>query len=495
MAETQTTNAPRILPKILEAAQLNQQIKSLTPMIKGRFLGTHEEVSQEERLLSGLAGILFNLAETSDKYDKGQVLDIVRRIDMTVNSQLNAILHHPVFQELEATWRGISGLVENTNFESNIQIALLDTSKAELHQDFDSYSTDVFGGALFGKVYKTEYDQYGGKPYGCLVGLYEFDTSPSDLFWLRNMSKVAAAAHAPFIASVKPQFFGCQTIEDVEAIRDLDALFAQPQFGQWISLRDSQESSYLGLAFPRHVLRLPWNPERNPSPGLQFTEETNGERSKYLWGNSALLVARNLIRSFEQSGWCQYIRGPAGGGHIAGLPVDTFNVRGENEVRIPVEMYIPDYRELEFARNGIANLVYRKGTAEAVFFSVPSIRLPKEYRDPKDSENSQLVANLAYTFSVSRIAHYFKSIVRDNIGDNSDANSIKGQLTAWLARYVTSAVAPNDLTMRRFPFKQTEVSVEAAPGRIGYYNCKVAILPHILFEGMDIELRLESRLG
>ena len=99
------------------------------------------------------------------------------------------------------------------------------------------------------------------------------------------------------------------------------------------------------------------------------------------------------------------------------------------------------------------------------------------------------------TSAVSRIAHYFKSIVRDNIGDNSDAKSLKEQLTTWLERYITKAVAPNDITMRRFPFKAAEVLVEPSPGRIGFYNCKVAILPHIQFEGMDIELRLESRLG
>ena len=204
MAEVQTETERRILPKLLEAAQLGKQVKSLTPMIQDRFVSTREDVSQEERLLSGLAGIVFNLDESASKYEKGQVLDIVRRIDETVNAQLNEILHHASFQDLEATWRGISGLVENTNFSSNIQIALLDVSKDELHQDFDSNSTDVFSGALFGKVYKTEYDQYGGKPYGCLLGLYEFDTTPSDLFWLRNMSKVAAAAHAPFVAAVKP---------------------------------------------------------------------------------------------------------------------------------------------------------------------------------------------------------------------------------------------------------------------------------------------------
>jgi type VI secretion system protein ImpC len=206
-------------------------------------------------------------------------------------------------------------------------------------------------------------------------------------------------------------------------------------------------------------------------------------------------MARNLIRSFEEAGWCQYIRGPRGGGLVQGLPVDTFNIRGEDELRMPVEICIQDYRELEFSRNGIMALVYKKGSGDAAFFSAQGIKLPKEYKDHKDTENSQLVANLSYTFSVSRVAHYVKSIIRDNIGDNSTADTVKTQLSNWLEQYTTSQVQPNDLTMRRFPFKTVAVEVEAKPGRIGYYDCRVFILPHIQFEGMDIELQLESRLG
>lgn len=495
MAETTTGAAPSLIKQLLEKAQLNPSATSTSLMIQDGFQKTVEEVSPEDRFLSGLSAVLFNIDASGGRYDKGQVLEAVLRIDQTVNDQLNEIFHHPAFQQVEATWRGISDLVENTNFASNITIDLLDVGKDELYQDFESNSTDVFSGALFSKVYKTEYDQYGGRPYGCLLGLYEFSTSPRDLFWLRNMSKVAAAAHAPFIAAVEPSFFGCKSVEEVEAIRDLDGVFSQPKMAQWMSLRDTPEASYLGLTFPRYVVRLPWNPETNPSPGLRFHEITRGVRQNYLWGNSALLLARNLIRSFEESGWCQYIRGPRGGGLIQGLPVDTFNVRGESELRIPVEICIQDFRELEFSRNGIMSLIYKKGSGDATFFSAQAIKLPKEFKDPKDSENSQLVANLSYTFSVSRVAHYIKSIVRDNIGDNSDADSVKNQLSNWLEQYTTSQVQPNDLTMRRFPFKATQVEVEARPGRIGYYDCKVAILPHIQFEGMDVELQLESRLG
>ncbi|MFO0580131.1 MAG: type VI secretion system contractile sheath large subunit [Polyangia bacterium] len=493
MAETQGATTG-IIDRLLAAAQLEGKAPTNTLMIRDKFSSVNEDVSTEDRFVSALAAMLFN-TESSGRFEKGQVLESVSRIDTLINEQLNEIFHDPTFQNMEATWRGISGLVENTNFSANISIDLLDVSKEELYQDFENNSTDVFNGALFGKVYQTEYDQYGGTPYGCMLGLYEFSSVPRDIFWLRNMSKVAAAAHAPFVSAVSPAFFGCKDIEEVETIRDLDGLLSHPKFGQWQALRDTPEASYLGLCLPRYVVRLPWHPEKNPCPGISFSETTSGERDKYLWGNATLLVARNLVRSFDQSGWCQYIRGPNGGGNINALPVDTFNVRGEEEIRVPVEMIIPDFREFEFTRNGFMVLVYKKGTAEATFFNAQSIKLAKEFKDPKDTENSQLVTNLSYTFSVSRIAHYIKSIVREDIGDNSNDKSIKDKITAWLNQYVTTQVQPNDITMRRFPFKAVDVKVEAKPGRIGFYDCKIAILPHIQFEGMDVELQLESRLG
>jgi type VI secretion system protein ImpC len=207
-----------------------------------------------------------------------------------------------------------------------------------------------------------------------------------------------------------------------------------------------------------------------------------------------MLFAQNMVRSFAQTGWCQYLRGPKGGGLVSGLPVHTFNVRGEEELKIPIEMAIPDYRELEFANCGFMPLIYRKGTADACFFSCQSLKKAKKFKDPKDSENAQLVTNLSYTFSVTRIAHYVKSIMRDNIGSSADATYIKDTLTKWIYRYVTTVVNPDDRTLRRYPFKAASVEVVERPGSIGWYDCKMAILPHIQFEGMDAELRLDARL-
>jgi type VI secretion system protein ImpC len=485
------------LRRFLSSMRLNPDVDTPVPALGEGMKVSAAPLREEDRFLSGLAAVLLNF-DTSQgaKFDKAQVLNVISRIDEIVTDQVNEVLHHPKFQELESTWRGLDDLVSSTNFRANVMIDILDVSKDELFDDFDSNSADISTSALFKKLYIAEYDQYGGKPYGSVIGLYEFKHTPSDEFWLKIMSKIAAASHAPFVSAMSPEFFGCNSIEELAAIKDLEGLLNQPKYSSWNALRDTPEAAYLGMTLPRYVLRLPYDPVKNPvGKGFNFKESVRGDiDGEYLWGNSAILFAKNMIRSFTTSGWCQYLRGPKGGGLVSGLPVHTYNTRGEEEIKIPVEMVIPDYRELEYANSGFMPLVYRKGTGDACFFSAQSVKKPKQFVDPKDSENAQLACNLSYTFSITRIAHYVKCVMRDNIGSSADAIYIQGELDRWIQQYVTVVTNPDDLTLRYYPFKAASVEVVERPGSIGWYDCKMAILPHIQFEGMDVELRLDARL-
>lgn len=483
------------LKRFLSSMKLNPDVSEPVPMVSNNLETITENIRDEDRFLSGLAAVLMNIDAKAGKFDKGAVQNLIAHIDEIVNSQVNQIIHNEKFKSMEADWRSLNDLVLNTNFRANVMIDIIDVGKDELFDDFDSNAVDITGSALFKKAYVAEYDQYGGKPYGSIIGLYEFEHTPRDEFWLKIMGKIAAASHAPFISAVSPRFFGCDTIEELSAIKDLEGLVNHPRYGSWNALRESDVAAYIGLTLPRYILRKPYDPVTNPCGNFAFKEEVRGDNSAdYLWGSSAILFAQNMVRSFITSGWCQYLRGPKGGGLVNGLPVHTFNVRGEEEIKIPVEMSIPDYRELDFANAGFMPLVYRKGTADACFFSCQSLKKAKKFKDPKDSENAQLVTNLSYTLSVTRIAHYVKCIMRDNIGSSADAAYIQRVLTNWIFQYVTTVVNPDDLTLRYYPFKKAAVSVVERPGMIGFYDCSVAILPHIQFEGMDVELRLDARL-
>lgn len=483
------------LRRFLSSMRLSTEVKEATPMIQESLQVVKEDVSEEDRFLSGLAALLLNVDTSVGRLDKGNIQKLIARIDLIVNEQLNEIIHHENFKKMESAWRSLNDVILNTNFKADVMIDIFDVGKEELFDDFEANAVDITGSALFKKVYVSEYDQYGGKPFGAIVGLYEFEHTPHDEFWLNIMGKIAAASHAPFIGSVSPKFFGCDSIEELAAIKDLEGLLNHPKYGSWNKLRDTEHAAYLGLALPRYITRLPYDPESNPCREIPFQEAVRGDNNEdYLWGSAATPFVQNMVNSFVQSGWCQYVRGPKGGGLVRGLPVHTFNVRGEEEIKIPIEMQIPDYRELEFANCGFMPLVYRKGTADACFFSCQSLKKPKKFKDPKDSENAQLVTNLSYTFSITRIAHYVKSIMRDNIGSNADAEYIKNSLTNWIFQYVTTVVDPDDLTLRFYPFKKASVEVVEREGMIGWYDCKMAILPHIQFEGMDVELRLDARL-
>ena len=483
------------LKRFLSSMRLKPEVSEPVPMIQDDLKSIERDVSEEDRFISGMAALLLNVEPVGGKFDKGGILEVIASIDVMVNEQVNQIIHNESYKEFESNWRSLNDLILNTNFKADVMIDILDVTKEELMEDFESNSVDIMGSALFNKVYIAEYDQYGGKPMGSILGLYDFKHTPDDEFWLRTMGKIAAASHAPFVGSVSPQFFGCDTMAELEAIKDLEGLMNHPKYGSWNALRDSEEAAYIGLTLPKYISRLPYDPETNPCRTINFTENVAGDDdADYLWGSAATLFAQNMVRSFETSGWCQYLRGPKGGGLVSGLPVHMFNVRGEDEMKVPVEMVVPDYRELEFANCGFIPLIYRKGTADACFFSCQSIKKPKKFKDPKDSENSQLVTNLSYTLSVTRIAHYVKCIMRDNIGSSADAAYIKDTLNNWISQYVTTVVNPDDLTLKYYPFKAYSVEVEERPGQIGWYDCAISILPHIQFEGMDVELKLDARL-
>ena len=496
VAATNNSTETWDVKRFLSSMRLDADGPAPVPMVSNDLQTVDDTISDSDRFVSGMAAILMNIDPSAGKFDKGAVQSLIARIDQLITLQLNAVIHSEQFKAMESQWLALYDLIQNTNFRANVVIDILDVSKDDLYMDFDSNSVDITGSALFKKIYIAEYDQYGGQPYGSIIGLYEFYHTPHDEFWLKIMGKIAAASHAPFIGAVSPKFFGCETMDELAAFKDVEGLISQPRYGSWNTLRDSEVAAYIGLTLPRYILRLPYDPETNPAGKLNFKEEVRGNNSlDYLWGSATMLFAKNMVRSFIGSGWCQYLRGPKGGGLVPGLPVHMFNIRGEEEMKIPVEMTIPDYRELEFANAGFIPLIYRKNTADACFFSCQSIKKSKKYKDSKDSENSQLVTNISYSYSITRIAHYIKCIMRDNIGSSADAPYIEKNLNEWLFQYVTTVVNPDNLTLRSYPFKAASVVVKERPGMIGWYDCAISVLPHIQFEGMDVELRLDARLG
>src|SRR3954465_3244255 len=251
---------------------------------------------------------------------------IIAELAQKLSEQINLILHHEDFQKLEGAWRGIHYLVNNTETDEMLKIRFMNISKLDLGKTLKRYKGTAWDQSpLFKKVYDAEYGQFGGEPFGCLVGDYYFDHSPPDVELLGEMSKVAAAAHTPFIAASSPTIMQMSSWQELANPRDLTKIFTTPEYAAWRSLRESEDSRYLGLAMPRYLSRLPYGAKTNPVEDFAFEEDVgNADHNKYVWSNAAYAMAVNVNRSYKMYGWCTHIRGVESGGVVESLPCHTF---------------------------------------------------------------------------------------------------------------------------------------------------------------------------
>ena len=429
-----------------------------------------------------------------DKVDKELLDSLISQVDRKISSQLDAVLHNPEFQKLEASWRGLKFLVDRTDFRKNIKVELVNASKEALAQSFED-APELTQSALYKTVYTDAYDQPGADPYSAIVGAFDVDNSPQDIALVRRISQVAASAHAPFIGSAGPQFFGKESAEEWRKIPDLAAYMETLDFTKWNSFRESDDARYVGLTFPRFVLRLPYGADSTPTKGFSYEEGVKGEdHEKYLWGNAAFAFASNLSRAFARDGWSIQIRGPQSGGKVEDLPVHLYDVGKGKQAKIPTEVPISETLEFEASNLGFIPLSVYKGRDYAAFFSANSAQKPKEYDQPEATANSRINSRLPYVFLASRIAHYLKVLQRETIGAIKDASKVEEELNDWLGRLIIRQrdVGPDQVA--KYPLREGRVHVYDVEDNPGFYRVEMTIMPHFQVEGMDISLSLVGKM-
>ena len=423
---------------------------------------------------------------------------LIAGIDKKLTDQVNAVLHHRDFQALEGAWRGLHYLVNNTETDEMLKIKVMNISKKDLHKTVKKFKGTAWDQSpIFKKVYESEYGTFGGEPFGCLVGDYYFDHSPPDVELLGEMAQVSAAAHTPFIAGASPAIMQMESWQELANPRDLTKIFQTPEYAPWKSLREAEDSRYIGLAMPRFLARYPYGAKTDPVEEFDFEEDTEGaDHNKYCWSNSAYAMATNITRAFKYFGWCSRIRGVESGGAVEGLPVHTFPTDdGGVDMKCPTEIAITDRREAELAKNGFMPLLHKKNTDFAAFIGAQSLQKPFEYDDPDATANANLSARLPYLFAICRFAHYLKCIVRDKIGSFKERDEMQRFLQKWIMQYVDgNPQTSSEETKARRPLAAAEVVVEEVEGNPGYYTSKFYLRPHYQLEGLTVSLRLVSKL-
>ena len=475
------------------------EASDFSSLLNKEFKPKSDRAKEEvESAVSTLAQyVLKGVSTVSDDAIKS-IQSIIAEIDRKLTDQVNLILHNAEFQKLESAWRGLHYMVNNTETDELLKIRVMNISKKELAKTLKKFKgTSWDQSPLFKKIYEEEFGQFGGEPFGCLMGDYHFDHSPQDVELLAQIAQISAASHAPFITGVSPSTLQMDSWSELANPRDLTKIFSTPDYAAWRSLRESDDARYIGMAMPRFLSRLPYGAKTDPVDEFDFEEDTEAANSSnYTWSNAAYAMATNINRSFKLYGWCSRIRGIESGGAVENLPVHSFPTDdGGVDMKCPTEIAISDRREAELAKAGFMPLIHKKNSDFAAFIGAQSLQKPAEYDDPDATANANLAARLPYLFATCRFAHYLKCIVRDKIGSFKEKDDMQKWLNNWIMNYVDGDPANSSETTKAMkPLAAAEVVVEEVEGNPGYYTSKFFLRPHYQLEGLTVSLRLVSKL-
>ena len=483
-------------------------LAALGEEIDSQFGTTDDEAKTRAAIADAVGVLAQKAAEGTIPSDIVRYINgVIAELDAQLTEQVNEIIHHPEYQELEATWRGLDFLVRRTPARDNLKIRVMPVSKKELGKELDKYAGARWQqSAFFKRVYGDGIDKFNGEPYGCVIGAYYFDHTAPDVALLQEIAKTAASAHAPFIASAGPKLLGFDRWDKLNDPESIKAIMATPERARWRALRDQEDARYLGLTMPRFLARDPYG-ENNPVEEFNFVETTTStvetkagsqvqrpDASKFCWANAAFAMGANVNRAFAKYNWCVKIR-DVDGGRVEDLPVHTFPTDdGSTDATCPTEIAIGKIRATEIEQLGLIPLCHFQNTNYAVFNSANSVQQPKNYDEPDAKANAELASRLQYMFAVSRFSHYLDAMAVHWRGKFTSRDELQRDLVKWVKQYVLeSPQLHSEIDKARKPLAHAAVEVSDVEGKPGYFQATFRLKPHFQFEGIKASVRLVSK--
>ena len=429
---------------------------------------------------------------------------LIAAIDRALSAQVNAIIHHPEFQRLEASWRSLHYLCAVSHDIEGTKVRFLPLSWRELSRDL-TRAVEFDQSQIFDKVYNQEFGMPGGEPYGLLVGDYEIIPQQSHIDVLRELATVCAAAFAPLICGCSPAMFGFDSFAELGIPMDLGKRFQQAELVPWRNFqRDparNDDLRFIGLTLPHVLVREPWADDGSRHDGFRFREEVDRDgRRGYLWSSAAFAFASVVMRAFGDCGWFTQIRGARrdvlGGGLVVDLPTPSFATdRPGVALKLSTDVEISERQERELSELGFIPLSRARYTPFSVFFGNQSIQMPRKFEEQVAAVNARLSSMMQYLLCVSRFAHYIKVMCRDRVGALATTGTTEDFLRRWLISHCVDNDDAADSVKARFPLKQANVEVQEIPGRPGTYSCKLWLQPHFQLDEISAGFRLVTELA
>lgn len=431
---------------------------------------------------------------------KALLSTLIARIDALVSEQLDNIIHHPRFQQLEAAWRGLHLLVYETPRKRRTKIVLLNVSWSEITRDMER-SLEWDQSLLFHKLHTSEFDMPGGEPYGVVICNYRIShRNASDLRTLKRMAAVAQASFCTLLFPAHPELFGMDSFRDLHPSLSPRRLFREDEYRLWGLLRKDPASRFMAFLLPGILLRKPWGLDSVRRARFPYREQCRYHED-FLWGHPGFILARILLREFEEVGWFAHIRGAPrdtlAGGIVSGvLPEITVDSTDPLVSVLPsTQISITDSMERKLSECGLVSLSHCWQTPFSAFFSLPSLHEPELSKDSRDNDNQRIASQVQNILCASRFAHYIKVLMREKVGSYTTAEDCQAFLQDWLTEYSTGGDNLNWVTKARYPLRHIDVRVRDKPMSPGHYLCDIQLAPHYQYDGLVGEVKLTTEIA
>jgi len=301
--------------------------------------------------------------------DLGQQKQFFSAVDAASTELMGRILHHPRFQSLEATWRGIAWLAENLEDAGEVAAYLLDVSYAELCQDWLEAGGKLENTAICRLLAESSLAVPGNAAWSLVVGDYPFGEDVDSLGLLAALGALSGQCGGSFIAEANPKLLGCASLAaspDAAGWTQAPADVAQA----WQALRQSPVASSIGLALPRLMLRRPYGKKSDPVDSFDFEElPPRPAHEHYLWGNPAFACAALAAQS-----WL----GDDGetANTLEGLPYHVYDDGSGLAVKPCAEAYLNEKTAYAILDSGIMPLISVRNQNHALIPRLQSIAQP-----------------------------------------------------------------------------------------------------------------------
>ena len=281
--------------------------------------------------------------------------------DATISEQMRRLLHHPAFQAIEATWRGIYRLVTQLETSETLQVFLLDVARDELAADIALAGDDPNRSVLYRHLCGPDTEPPDGRRWSLLVADFTFGPGAEEVPLLAALGALAARAGAPLLAAASIEALGCAGIGQLPEPASWLPLAPEVE-ARWAALRASAGAPWIGLALPRVLARLPYGANSDPIETFAFEELSESrEHEAYLWGNPAFALALLAAQAFQEDGWDMDLDRRL---DVADLPGHSFREDAESKLQPCAEVLLSESVGEDVLARGIMPLLsYRSRNA------------------------------------------------------------------------------------------------------------------------------------